>query len=81
MQQNVTRFYAIATLFFLLGHGQGASAADTAQRCESLVKADVVALDQAFQVNRLGTTRTDGEIFALRADVVSTDANNRGCCV
>ncbi len=41
--------------------------------CDSTVQADVVALDHAFQVNRLGTTRTDGEIYALRADVVSTD--------
>lgn len=78
MQQNLTRLFAFATLFFLLGHGQDARAVDAAQQhCESVVKADVVALDQAFQVNRLGTTRTDGEIFALRADVVSTDANSR----
>ena len=48
-------------------------AADAPPRCESVVKADVVAFDQAFQVNRLGATRTDGEIFALRSDVVSSD--------
>lgn len=50
-------------------------AADTPAHghCDGTVHADVVALDHAFQVNRLGTTRTDGEIYALRADVVSTD--------
>lgn len=53
-------------------------AADTPARghCDSTVHADVVALDHAFQVNRLGTTRTDGEIYALRADVVSTGKPN-----
>ena len=47
-------------------------------RCDSTIQADVVALDHAFQVNRLGTTRTDGEIYALRADVVSTDPASPG---
>jgi hypothetical protein len=42
-------------------------------RCETTIRARVVALDQAFQVNRLGTTRTDGEIYALTDDVVSSD--------
>ena len=49
------------------------AAAQKRGHCDSVVHADVVALDQAFQVNRLGTTRTDGEIYALRADVQSTD--------
>lgn len=50
-------------------------AADGRGTCRRTVRADVVALDQAYQVNRLGATHTDGEIFALRADVVSTDAS------
>ena len=57
----------------LLGLQCRGFAADS-QHCEAVVKADVVAFDQAFQVNRMGTTRTDGEIYALRSDVVSTDA-------
>lgn len=52
-------------------------AVQAAQRCESVVKADVVALDQPFQVNRMGTTRTDGEIYALRADVQPIDRTTR----
>lgn len=55
----------------------GAFAAEQGEpRCDSVVIADVVALDQAFQINRLGTTRTDGEVYALRADVVSTNPSN-----
>lgn len=46
-------------------------------RCESTVRADVVAFDQAFQVNRLGATRTNGEIYALRSDAVSSDPSTR----
>ncbi|HEV7767738.1 MAG TPA: copper oxidase [Thermoanaerobaculia bacterium] len=43
------------------------------QLCESIVRADVVAFDWAYQINRLGTTRTNGELYALREDVVSSD--------
>ena len=42
--------------------------------CERLIKADVVALDQAFYNNRLGAFQAGGMIFALRRDVVSTVA-------
>jgi hypothetical protein len=38
-----------------------------------VVKADVVALDQAFYVNRMGSLQTGGMIFALRSDVQSND--------
>jgi hypothetical protein len=47
--------------------------AQAPQRCESTVRADIVAFDWAFQINRLGTTRTNGEIYALRSDVLSSD--------
>ncbi len=76
VQENVREWLGRACLIgvFLLGQCAGAHAAGAGAHCESTVKADVVAFDQAFQVNRLGTTRTDGEIFALRSDVISTDA-------
>ncbi|HJZ74248.1 MAG TPA: hypothetical protein VKE51_21065 [Vicinamibacterales bacterium] len=37
--------------------------------CGRTITADVVALDQAYQVNRLGTSRPGGLLFALRHDV------------
>lgn len=63
----------VGTLFMLLGGPALAVAPSPEGRCERTVRADVVALDQAYQVNRLGATHTDGEIYALRADVVSSD--------
>src|SRR5215467_2993226 len=39
--------------------------------CGRTVKADVVALDQAFYNNRLGALQAGGMIFALRRDIVS----------
>jgi hypothetical protein len=39
--------------------------------CTRIIKADVVALDQAIVYNRLGTINPNGMIFALRSDVVS----------
>ena len=63
----------LLALSIIVPVADAAHAADAPPKCETTVKADVVALDQAFQVNRLGTTRTDGEIYALRADVVSND--------
>ncbi|HEU4389043.1 MAG TPA: hypothetical protein VFV34_14680, partial [Blastocatellia bacterium] len=40
--------------------------------CKRTVRADVVALDQAFYNNRVGAFQAGGMIFALRRDVVST---------
>src|SRR5271165_1042774 len=37
------------------------------------IVAEVVALDQAFMVNRLGSSVPTGQIFALRTDVMPTD--------
>jgi hypothetical protein len=70
---DITRRAAICMQAVLALAPWALCGAATAQRCESVVRADVVALDQPFQVNRLGTTRTDGEIYALRADVQPID--------
>ena len=40
--------------------------------CDRTIKANVVALDQAYYNNRLGAFQAGGMIFALRRDVVST---------
>jgi len=41
-------------------------------RCERAVTADVVALDQPFFWNRLGAWQPQGQVYALRHDVVPT---------
>ncbi len=41
--------------------------------CQRWIKADVVALDQAFTYNRWGAFNPIGMMFALRRDVESTD--------
>ncbi len=50
-----------------------ATAASAQPVCGRTIKADVVALDQAFYNNRLGAIQAGGMIFALRRDVVSID--------
>ncbi|MEA2346055.1 MAG: manganese oxidase [Thermoanaerobaculia bacterium] len=44
--------------------------------CTVTVVAKVVALDQAFYVNRFGALQAGGMVFALERDVVSMDAGN-----
>ena len=68
------RFSVVALLSFLPLTALAQTSA-MPQRCESIVRADIVAFDFAFQLNRLGATRTNGEIFALRSDVMSSDSN------
>lgn len=47
--------------------------ATQAQTCERTVKADVVALDQVFFWNRFGAVEPQGQMFALRRDIVPID--------
>jgi hypothetical protein len=44
-----------------------------AQQCQQTVTANVVALDQPFMWNRLGTAQPQGMIFALERDIVPID--------
>jgi len=41
--------------------------------CERVIRADVVALDQAIMYNRLGAINPNGMIYALKRDVVAID--------
>lgn len=45
----------------------------SAQTCARTITADVVAIDQPFFYNRLGTVNPAGMIYALRRDVVPID--------
>src|SRR5688572_12741918 len=47
---------------------------ETPANCERIIKADVVALDQAIVYNRLGTINPNGMIYALKKDVVAINA-------
>ncbi|HEY8024305.1 MAG TPA: hypothetical protein VIF60_07055 [Burkholderiaceae bacterium] len=43
--------------------------------CERTISADVVAIDQAMMINRLGSSRPGGMIYALRDDVVAVNSS------
>ena len=66
--QNAT-MPAAAAIVCVLASAAGASAQAV---CDRTIKADVVALDQAFYNNRLGSIQAGGMMFALRRDVVSS---------
>ncbi|HVE82029.1 MAG TPA: hypothetical protein VND93_04255 [Myxococcales bacterium] len=57
----------------LLASSANAQSPAPAPACTRTVRADVVAIDQAYQLNRLGTSRPGGLLFALRRDVESTE--------
>ena len=69
----MSRLHATALVVTLLACSAAAQAPNP---CTRTVRADVVAIDQAYQINRLGTSRPGGLLFALRADVESTDAKS-----
>ena len=62
-----------ALWFAALVMAPGLAMAADATKVNRTVIADVVALDQPFLWNRLGTSQPGGMIFALRGDVVPSD--------
>lgn len=78
LDADVRRFSpALSFLALLLAGPALAQAKDTGKdpACARTVRADVVAIDQAYQLNRLGTSRPGGLLFALRRDVESMDGS------
>src|ERR1700759_5515813 len=63
--------YSLMILTAALG-AVGVTPAQAAS-CDHTVHADVVAFDQPMMINRLGTNRPVGMIYALRRDVVAMD--------
>ncbi len=55
--------------------GLFAGVVSTHAQCQRDISAKVVAIDQAFYVNRLGALQVSGMIFALRGDVVPADSS------
>nr|MBP6824102.1 hypothetical protein [Acidobacteriota bacterium] len=70
----LTRFWL---LFLLTALSATAAAQATTCTQTNTVTADVVALDQPFMFNRLGTALPQGMIFALKRDVV--DSSGKSC--
>ncbi len=62
----------------LLALGVAPASAAVAPTCARTITADVVALDQVFFWNRLGAVQPQGQMFALRRDVVSSDPTTEG---
>src|SRR5437867_1065696 len=76
--RNITRILArswffIAAMLLLAA----LSTAARAQSCQQKVTAEVVALEQPFMFNRLGSAQPQGTIFALKSDVV--DLGGKSC--
>ncbi|MBX3616533.1 hypothetical protein [Nitrosomonas sp.] len=44
--------------------------------CSAIVRAEIVALEQAYLLNRFGAFNPAGLLYALKSDVVSTDKND-----
>jgi hypothetical protein len=67
-------------LLMLAAQAQAQTAPDNlaAARCERVVTADVVAIDQAMMINRLGTSQPGGMVYALRGDVVAVSGSTPG---
>ena len=76
-QSNVRQLFVLLfCIGFVLGSGISQKlraqerSANSVCSSKNTIHADVVALDQVIMINRLGTVRPEGMIFALRADVV-----------
>jgi hypothetical protein len=65
-------FFAPGLVLALFAPAAAPLAAD-APACAHTVWADVVAFDQPIMINRLGTVRPGGMIYALRRDVIATN--------
>jgi len=65
LMRRRTRFIACLGVLACLLAGQAAFG-----QCNRTITADVVALDQVFFWNRLGAVEPQGEMFALRRDIV-----------
>ncbi|KFE64245.1 copper oxidase [Hyalangium minutum] len=58
--------------------GSSTSSDSPSSTCQRTVKADVVALDQAFTYNRFGAFNPIGMVYALRRDVEAIEGNSPG---
>ncbi|HKS22873.1 MAG TPA: hypothetical protein VJZ76_08765 [Thermoanaerobaculia bacterium] len=70
MTRHKSVFFAIVALS--LAVSMQAATSSGVCTAKNTVRADIVALDNAYFVNRLGSFQSGGQIFALRRDVVST---------
>ena len=78
MKQSFLLVLAAQVLLVMTVHAQAQEAPGfigppIPANCARMIKADVVALDQAIVYNRLGTVNPNGMIYALRRDIVAID--------
>jgi cold shock CspA family protein len=73
---RIARVGLLALSALCCGHGAADAQNQPQSRCKETVVAKVVALDQAFYVNRYGALQAGGMVFALERDVVSMDPGN-----
>lgn len=76
-QGTLHRLPTWAALILLIATALMAAPA-SAQSCGRTLTADVVALDQPFFWNRLGAAQPQGQIYALRRDVVGSGGSAPG---
>ena len=72
-------FYVIPVILSVLIIASSASAQvpPPANSCARTIRAEVVAIDQPFMLNRLGAAMPQGVIFALKRDVVKEGSSYR----
>ena len=68
-------FFTLIVLLTTQGFTQSKPAPNSA--AGRLIRADVVALDQSFYNNRIGSFQAGGMIFALKSDVVPNDGSGK----
>ncbi len=80
MKDQITRWSTVTTVLLVLGLLAGLAVPDgaNAQTCTRTVIANVVALDQNFFLNRLGSLNNLGMIYALERDVYTNAFNAQG---
>jgi hypothetical protein len=77
--RKLTRLGALGTLLALIVISAASTVAEeSAFVCNRTIKAYVIALDQPWMWNRLGTAQPGGMIYALAGDVVRLDGSELG---
>src|SRR3954449_5254421 len=74
-QRHFSRFIFAVTLGAIAATDAGAASAAPICDGRNVMHASVAAFDQPMMINRLGTNRPQGMIYALLGDVVKIDAS------
>ncbi|MCP5245641.1 MAG: hypothetical protein H6937_06755, partial [Burkholderiales bacterium] len=77
MASSLPKFLWLISLTMLLPWAAHASVKKESidDECTAIVRAEIVALEQAYLLNRFGAFNPAGLLYALKTDIVSTDDN------